>query len=88
MSFVRRFAAIGILLLASVAGAQTVDSGEVFSLSARDASFLDDLQRRAVRYFVEQRDPTTGLILDRASVDGGIGYAPSSVAATGFGLTA
>jgi hypothetical protein len=58
------------------------------ALNARDASFLDDLQRRAVRYFVEQRDPLSGLTLDRASVDGGIGYSPSSIAATGFGLTA
>jgi len=53
-----------------------------------DASWLDDLQRRAVLYFVEQVDPGTGLVRDRAPVDGGTSRAPSSVAATGFGLSA
>lgn len=84
---VRCITALWLLALASVAAGQP-DGGAHAALSARDASFLDDLQRRAVRYFVEQRDPSTGLTLDRASVDGGIGYSPSSVAATGFGLTA
>jgi hypothetical protein len=88
VSFVRCIAAVWILVVVGVAGAQPVDALRPVALSARDASFLDDLQRRAVRYFVEQRDPSTGLTLDRASVEGGISYAPSSVAATGFGLTA
>ena len=75
--------------MAAIATAAVPERADVKrALSLRDESFLDDLERRAVRYFVEQRDPSTGLTLDRASVDGGIGYAPSSIAATGFGLTA
>jgi hypothetical protein len=78
-----------LLGIVSVAfGAAPTSANPSSRLSVRDENFLDDVQRRAVRYFVEQMDPTTGLTVDRASVDGGIGHAPSSVAATGFGLTA
>ncbi|MBV9504706.1 MAG: hypothetical protein JO323_06835 [Acidobacteriia bacterium] len=49
---------------------------------------LDEIQRRACFYFYEMADPDTGMVLDRAVVD--LPYAPgaSSVAATGFGLSA
>ena len=62
----------------------------VDALEVCDAEFLDELQRRAVLYFTEQSDGQTGLTLDRARVDGtpGARRVPSSVAATGFGLTA
>jgi len=54
-------------------------------------AFLDDLQKRSFHYFWEQGDPQTGLVPDRARMDG----APlpeshqnvASIAATGFGLT-
>ena len=57
-----------------------------YPLAPPDHAFLDDLEWRAVRYFIEQADARTGLALDRASVDGltRAGRAPSSVAATGF----
>ena len=57
---------------------------------ADEAAFLADLQARAVRYFIEATEPGTGLVLDRVRADGRGGgpRAPSSVAATGFGLTA
>ena len=87
MRHVRRIIVLWFAVV-GIASAGPVQAGESYRLSARDASFLDDLQRRAVRYFVEQCDPATGLTIDRASVDGGIGHAPSSIAATGFGLTA
>jgi hypothetical protein len=54
-------------------------------------SFIDDLQQRSFRYFWEQADPHTGLVPDRARMDGS--PLPSShqnvasIAATGFGLT-
>lgn len=62
------------------------------SLSARDDAFLEDLERRMFRFFWEQADPKTGLVLDRARADG----SPldenhrdvASIASTGFGLTA
>ena len=62
------------------------------TLTAQDDAFLEDLSRRAFRYFWEQADPKTGLVLDRSKTDG----SPSdenhrtiaSIASTGFGLTA
>ncbi len=50
---------------------------------------LNEIQRRAITYFYEQADPYTGLVRDRARNS----YTPdnrivSSIAATGFGLTA
>jgi hypothetical protein len=57
---------------------------------ARDSDdrLLDEIERRACRYFYEMADPGTGLVRDRATADEP--YAPSvaSVAATGFGLSA
>ena len=49
---------------------------------------LDEVQKRACRYFYEMADPNTGLVRDRATADEP--YAPSaaSIAATGFGLSA
>jgi len=61
-------------------------------ISQQDRAFIEDLERRAVSYFWEQADHGTGLVLDRASADGGRAKGPSrdigSIAATGFGLTA
>lgn len=61
-------------------------------LSREDEQFLEDLQRRSFQYFWEQADPQTGLVPDRARMDGSP-LPPShrnvaSTAATGFGLTA
>ena len=61
-------------------------------LSREDETFLEDLQHRSFNYFWEQADPHTGLVPDRARMDG----SPldenhrnvASIAATGFGLTA
>ena len=62
------------------------------ALSASDEAFLEDLSRRSFRFFWEQANPNTGLVLDRARVDGSPHderrrYIASS-ASTGFGLTA
>src|SRR5678815_1729329 len=61
-------------------------------LTREDEAFIEDLERRSFRYFWEQGDPQTGLVPDRARMDG----SPldeshrnvASIAATGFGLTA
>jgi hypothetical protein len=62
------------------------------SLSTRDEAFLEDLERRMFRYFWEQADPNTGLVLDRARTDGSLldenHRDVASIASTGFGLTA
>jgi hypothetical protein len=53
-----------------------------------DAAFLDEVQRAGFEYFWNQANPETGLVLDRASASGGSDCRISSIAATGFGLTA
>lgn len=63
-----------------------------FPLNSEEQLFLDDMERAACLYFYEQADPGSGQVLDRA-----LNYNPSgaidarsitSIAATGFGLTA
>ncbi len=57
-------------------------------ISVADALLLEQCQRRAVDYFVEQSDLASGLTRDRAPADGGQSNAPASIAATGFALSA
>lgn len=61
-------------------------------LSPADDAFLDEMERRALRYFVEQVGAATGQVLDRAAFYGNAGKRDSrtnaSIAATGFGLSA
>ncbi len=58
------------------------------SLTAADKQFLDDLERRGIQFFIDESDPTTGLMPDRAKADGS-GVGPmASIASVGFGLTA
>lgn len=63
-----------------------------FKLSRSDDDFLEDLSRRAFRFFWEQGDPNTGLVLDRVRADGtaipGRNLEAASTAVTGFYLTA
>ena len=49
---------------------------------------LDEVERRACLYFQEAADPKTGLVLDRARVEGRETRTVASIAATGFGLSA
>lgn len=53
-----------------------------------DAMLLDQLQRASFKFFWNEADPNTGLVRDRARADGGDTRRMSSIAATGFGLTA
>lgn len=70
----------------------TPDLDRVAQVSRADRAFVEDLEHRSFEYFWEQEDHGTGLVLDRAQVDGGRAKGPSrdiaSIAATGFGLTA
>jgi hypothetical protein len=63
-------------------------AGAGYVITADDSTLLDEVQRRAALYFVEQSDAVTGLTRDRAANNGAFSQAPSSVAATGFALTA
>ena len=53
-----------------------------------DDAFLDDVQRRAFRFFFDTAHAHTGLVPDRARADGSKAGDMASVAAVGFGLTA
>ncbi|MGD0649324.1 MAG: glucoamylase family protein, partial [Acidobacteriaceae bacterium] len=65
-------------------------------LTHDDEAFLDDMERRACLFFIEQASPNTGQVLDRAAatqtplnLPAKIDPRPmASIAATGFGLTA
>jgi hypothetical protein len=79
----------GLILVAgvSLAGANAGGRGTAGD-AGRDAALVDEIERRAVLYFVEQSDPVTGLARDRANADGLPGREmPASIAATGFALT-
>jgi len=60
-------------------------------ISRADEAFLEDLQHRSFRYFWDEADPQTGLVPDRARIDGSpldeTHRNVASIAATGFGLT-
>lgn len=49
---------------------------------------LDELQQSAFRYFVEQANPKTGLVRDRAHADASPSAGKASIAASGFALSA
>jgi hypothetical protein len=51
-------------------------------MSDDDDAMLDDLQRKAFRYFERYTDPETGLVLDSTQPD-----QPASIAAVGFALS-
>jgi hypothetical protein len=61
-------------------------------LSDADIAFLEEMEQAACRYFSEQYDPASGQVLDRAVNKTATGeldsHFASSIAATGFGLTA
>jgi hypothetical protein len=61
------------------------------SVSSQDEAFLEDFERRSFNYFWEQADPHTGLVPDRARMDGSAldesHRNVASIAATGFGLS-
>ncbi len=94
----RRPAMLLLLGLTAVATAQvpapapTASPDTAYTLTADDHRLLEDLSRRSFRFFWDEADPLTGIVRDRARLDGSalpdshreIG----SIASTGFGLTA
>ena len=76
----------------SVAGLHLTPEKPVsYTLTPADDAFLDEMERRACLYFIEQAGPATGQVLDRAAnhSNGQLDPRPmASIAATGFGLTA
>src|SRR5438067_7627098 len=56
--------------------------------SPDDEAFLEELEKANFLYFWEQTNPVTGMVRDRANVRNPDSSLLSSIAATGFGLTA
>ena len=57
-------------------------------LSPRDDSFLEELEKAIFQFFWDQTNPSTGMVKDRCNVRSSDNGVVSSIAATGFGLTA
>jgi hypothetical protein len=59
-------------------------------MEKKTAGFLDLVEERSFRYFVECVNPANGLVLDKSSnsTPPDLKYAPASIAAVGFGLAA
>jgi hypothetical protein len=79
--------------MVSRVAAATAATQKAHRLSKIDNDLLDDISRRSFRYFWQNTDPRTGLVLDRARFDGkpeDVSWHEnvSSISATGFGLTA
>ena len=79
--------ALSTAALSSVSvGASPPPDAGVYSSS--DQLFLDDLEDREVQYFYDEANPSTGLMPDNSSANGGGDSPDASIAATGFALTA
>jgi len=59
-----------------------------YRFTSDEEAFLDELQQSSFLYFSEQANSETGQVEDRGLADGGALRNASSIAATGFGLTA
>src|SRR5215470_15803339 len=53
-----------------------------------DEGLLDDIERAACDFFWTEASPSTGQVKDRALLNGNDSHTISSIAATGFGLSA
>jgi len=56
--------------------------------TAENVALFEELERASFDFFWHEADPRTGLVRDRAIAEGGDVRTVSSIAATGFGLTA
>jgi hypothetical protein len=92
-----RFLASSFLLLSLAAWPRHVTpltqvSRSSYTLSSDEERFLDDLSKRSFQFFWEQADGSTGIVRDRARMDGSAVDPKQrdvgSIASTGFGLTA
>jgi hypothetical protein len=75
-------------LLSAAEPKQPTPPPEASVLSPQDDQFLDELEKANFLFFLEQADPHTGLVKDRANARTTDHTIVASIAATGFGLTA
>jgi hypothetical protein len=69
--------AAGLSIGTTVAGSET-----------NDDQFLDEVERASFEFFWQEANPSTGQVKDRALLNGNDSRPMSSIASTGFGLTA
>jgi hypothetical protein len=77
--------ALNVLLAAGSCGRKSPSSSTTL---LPDDEFLDQIERAAFLFFWEQASASTGQVKDRALATGNDNRVVSSIAATGFGLTA
>lgn len=75
-------------LLATVPGPQGGKLIQQTPFSPDDEAFLEELEHANFLYFWEQTNPETGMVRDRCNIRTPDNSVLSSIAATGFGLTA
>ncbi|HEV7967811.1 MAG TPA: hypothetical protein VGP19_09585, partial [Candidatus Acidoferrales bacterium] len=75
-------------LLSCNSGSQSSQSSTGTPFQGTDTQLLDDLQRASFQFFWNETNPATGQMKDRAFLNGNDTRTMSSIAATGFGLTA
>jgi len=75
-------------LLSCNSGSQRPQNSSGTPFQGTDAQLLDDLQRGSFQFFWNETNPATGQVKDRAFLNGNDTRTMSSIAATGFGLTA
>jgi hypothetical protein len=76
------------LLACSKDRAQTLHTPGGAPYQGTDEQLLDEIERASFQFFWEQTNPDTGQVKDRAFLNGSDTRTMSSIAATGFGLTA
>ncbi|SRR5579872_223448 len=77
-----------VLPLAGKGLASELLTPQVLPRQTSDFALLEELERAAFEFFWNEADRHTGLVRDRANADGIDARITSSIAATGFGLTA
>jgi hypothetical protein len=81
-------APLASLLACSKDRAQTLHIPGGAPYQGTDEQLLEEIQRASFQFFWEQTNPDTGQVKDRAFLNGSDTRTMSSIAATGFGLTA
>lgn len=87
-NFLKTAAAVVGLPLIGTSWASPLFSASEGPNTLSDEDLLEELERTAFEFFWNEADPQTGLVRDRANANGVDARLTSSIAATGFGLTA
>ncbi len=75
------------VLGAPALNAAAIPPGQSVAISRTDDRLLDEIERAGFQFFLEQTNPRTGLVRDRARADGSASQGKASIAASGFALT-